>query len=155
MERKDQKSGFEAKDFGSSVLRDEVAIYRTHRIPPAEESLSRIRDGLPVEEFDALLDILGVSTERLLQLLGMTKSTLSRRRKTSRLSREESDRLMRFTRIFGMAVRMLESEEAAKNWLSEPAPALAHEAPLDYADTELGAREVEALLWKLEHGVYV
>ena len=138
----------------SSILREEATLYRTNRLPDPEVSLARVRNGLPVDEFEALREMLALSTERLLGLLGMTKSTLSRRRKTGKLSRDESDRLMRFTRLFGLAEKVLGSPDSARRWLSDSAPSLHEETPFDYADTELGAREVEALLWKLEHGVY-
>ncbi len=38
---------------------------------------------------------------------------------------------------------VLDSKEAAREWLRSPARALGGESPLDYIDTEVGAREVE------------
>jgi putative toxin-antitoxin system antitoxin component (TIGR02293 family) len=42
---------------------------------------------------------------------------------------------------------------AARQWLTAPQPALGGSTPGDYAATELGAREVENLIGRLEHGI--
>jgi putative toxin-antitoxin system antitoxin component (TIGR02293 family) len=39
-------------------------------------------------------------------------------------------------------------------WLKSPQKALGGKTPLEYSDTEPGAREVEDLLGRLEHGVF-
>jgi putative toxin-antitoxin system antitoxin component (TIGR02293 family) len=63
--------------------------------------------------------------------------------------------LVRFARLFRLATELYDGdEEAAREWLRKPAPALDGETPLDHADTEAGAREVEVLIGRLEHGVY-
>lgn len=43
---------------------------------------------------------------------------------------------------------------AARAWLSTPAPALANRTPVEVAATDVGAREVESLIDRLEHGVF-
>jgi putative toxin-antitoxin system antitoxin component (TIGR02293 family) len=56
--------------------------------------------------------------------------------------------------LFARASEALGGHANARSWLVEPARAFHGECPLDYADTEIGAREVEALLGRLEHGVF-
>jgi putative toxin-antitoxin system antitoxin component (TIGR02293 family) len=70
------------------------------------------------------------------------------------MDRAESDRLVRYARLFARASEALGGHAGARSWLVEPARAFHGECPLDYADTEIGAREVEALLGRLEHGVF-
>ncbi len=51
--------------------------------------------------------------------------------------------------------RVFDGREAlAQEWLRSPNPALGNEVPLIRAATEEGAREVEAILIRLEHGVF-
>ena len=45
-------------------------------------------------------------------------------------------------------------QERARAWFKEPKKALGMKTPLQYADTEPGAREVENLLGRLEYGVF-
>jgi len=48
----------------------------------------------------------------------------------------------------------MESLEAGRRWLTSRQFGLGGAVPLEYAETEVGAREVEDLLGRIEHGVY-
>ncbi len=124
------------------------------REPEAPYMIGRVRDGLPLAEFHALRDLLGLTEERMAGLLGMSRATLHRRKAHGTLDRAASDRLVRFARLLARASDVLGSEKAARSWLAAPAVAFRGECPLDFADTEIGAREVEALLGRIEHGVF-
>jgi putative toxin-antitoxin system antitoxin component (TIGR02293 family) len=113
-----------------------------------------IKHGLPVQELDVLQASLDMPLERLASKLGISKATLHRRKSQGRLGREESDRVLRFARLMGKAVEVLEGEENARRWLSSSQFGLGGAVPLDYAETEVGAREVEDLLGRIEYGVY-
>ncbi len=110
--------------------------------------------GLPVRELDELQSKLGVPMDKLIPKFGLSKATLHRRKLQGRLKREESDRILRYARLMGRAVQVLESEENARRWLTSAQFGLGGAVPLDYAETEVGAREVEDLLGRIEYGVY-
>lgn len=116
--------------------------------------VERIREGLPLAEFISLHELLAIPEEELGRLLGMSPATLNRRKKGSHLTSPESERVVRFARLFGLAYEVFESDEAAREWLKTINPGTANEAPLAYADTEFGAREVENLLGRIDHGVF-
>lgn len=116
--------------------------------------VDRIRGGLPFGEFSALRQMLDLTEDRLGELVGIPKATLHRRKKSGQLERTESDRLVRYAKLFQKAVEALGGEQEARNWLNTPAMAFHGETPLDYSDTEVGAREVEALLGRIEEGVF-
>lgn len=114
-----------------------------------------LHQGLPVTELESLQESLDIPMEKLLNVLGISKSTLHRRRKTAqRLDTPESDRVLRFARLMRRAVDVMESHEAARLWLKSPQIGLGGTIPLDYAQTEVGAREVEDLLGRIEYSVY-
>lgn len=113
-----------------------------------------IQTGLPVWELGELQASLAVPMERLAPMLGISKATLHRRKTGGRLAPAESDRVVRFARLLGKAVEVMESEENARRWLTSPQFGLGGAVPLDYARTEVGAREVEDLLGRIEYGVY-
>ncbi len=113
-----------------------------------------LQEGLPVQELDDLQSALDVSMARIANLLSISKATLHRRKAEGRLGLTESDRVVRFARLMGRAMEVFESEENARRWLNSPQVGLGGEAPLDYARTEIGAREVEDLLGRIEYGVY-
>lgn len=120
----------------------------------AGETVECIRAGLSMVEFEALQAMLGLSAEALAGHLSMSRSTLVRRRKVGRLDAQESDRLLRYARLYTQAKGALGDAYAARHWLNTPARALAYESPLHFAETEAGAREVEHLLGRIEHGVF-
>lgn len=129
-------------------------------------SLVGLRSGDPIEIFKAVQKGLrfsaletfqrssGLSTADLADAVVITARTLARRKEQGRLEPEESDRLLRIARVFGKALEVFEGDaEQARGWLSSPQRALGGERPLVLARTDLGAREVEALADRLEHGV--
>jgi putative toxin-antitoxin system antitoxin component (TIGR02293 family) len=67
---------------------------------------------------------------------------------------QESERLFRLACLYDKAVEVFEDPQMARKWLKEPSWALGDVTPLRYADTELGAQEVEDLLGRIEHGVF-
>ena len=116
--------------------------------------IEAIRSGLPVQELNVLQTSLGVPMDKLALKLGISKATLHRRKVQGRLGPEESDRVLRFARLMGKAVEVMEDENSARRWLTSPQVGLSGAVPLDYAETEVGAREVEDLLGRIEYGVY-
>lgn len=116
--------------------------------------VQRLRDGFPMAEFQLLQDLLRISEEELGRFLGISPATLHRRKKTGRLETPESERVVRFARLFGLAMEVFESKDASREWLKAENPGTAGESPLSYADTEFGAREVENLMGRIDHGVF-
>jgi len=116
--------------------------------------IEAIQSGLPIYELDVLQASLNMPMENLVPKLGISKATLHRRKAKGRLGRDESDRVIRFARLMGKALEVFESEDGARRWLSSPQVGLGGAIPLDYAETEIGAREVEDLLGRIDYGVY-
>ena len=60
----------------------------------------------------------------------------------------------RFMRIISLAASVLESETHAREWLNRPLRELGGRTPLQLTATEPGAREVERVLGRIEHGIF-
>lgn len=110
--------------------------------------------GLPMQELTDLREALDLPMERVAAKIGMSRATFHRRQKTGVLSTDESDKAVRLARILGQAVRIFGGVGNARSWLQAPQRGLGGATPLDYLETEVGAREVENLLGRIEHGVY-
>jgi len=114
-----------------------------------------LEGGLPVAELNALQASLALPAEKLAPMLGISKATFHRRKGTgAKLNPAVSDRVVRFAKLLGKAVKVFGDMEDAKQWLNSPQFGLGGAVPLDYAKTEVGAREVENLLGRIEYGVY-
>ena len=117
--------------------------------------LATIKAGLPPRAIAAFAERAGVARTVILQKLDISESTIARRaRARQKLTIQESDRLVRMARVYAYATEVFSSEEKARHWMQHPIRALNFNAPFDYLDTEEGARQVEATLSHLEHGVF-
>ena len=131
---------------GRNVLRERLADYRA--------VIERARSGLPYAALEALAGRYAIPRETLARVLHLPVRTLARRKKERRLSADESDRLLRLSRVAAMAEEALGAHDKAGRWLQKPNRALGGGVPLDLLDTDLGARQVETILGRIEHGIY-
>lgn len=119
------------------------------------DTISQIENGLPISSFDGFRIKIDLSESALSDTMAISKRTLTRRKHEGRLSSLESERLIRFARLFDKATEVFGGDEAvAAKWFKQPARALGEKTPLKIAETEIGAQEVKALLVRIEHGVF-
>ena len=119
------------------------------------EWVARIRSGLPAASALAFKAALGLTNEELASVLGVSPRTVARLNPGgSHLDAVSGDRLVRSARLYAIAAEVLEDSAAAAQWLKLPQRALGGAVPLELAQTDVGARAVEALLGRMEHGVF-
>ncbi|PIE66159.1 MAG: hypothetical protein CSA26_01490 [Desulfobacterales bacterium] len=118
------------------------------------EVIEEIENGLPVSAFNDIRDELQLSDVQLSQIIRVPRSTLAVRKKKGKFSFEESERLFRVQRLIEKAVDVLGDTDMARTWLKEKAYGLGDVSPLEFSRTEVGSREVENLLGRIEHGVF-
>ncbi len=124
------------------------------RATGTEALVARVHQGLPYTAFDRFRKNVQLSIQQLAELVQIPIRTLSRRKARKRLLPDESDRLVRASRVFAEALELFEGDLAgAKRWLATPQQALAGRTPLALAQSEVGAREVEQLIGRLTHGI--
>lgn len=117
--------------------------------------IGEIEAGLPFSSLESFHKFTGLSFETIASLVRIPLRTLSRRKSAGRFKPDESERLLRISRIVDRAIALFERDcDAAMQWLATPQPGLNGAKPLDFARTEIGAREVEDLIGRLEHGVF-
>jgi len=116
--------------------------------------IESVKRGVGYDEFEELRVRLGVSASRLAAVIGVSERTLSRRKQEGRLQPDESDRLYRIVRLYRRAVEVL-GERSGALWLTTPKRFLGGKTPLEFADTEIGAYEIDQTLGRIEHGVFV
>jgi len=123
-------------------------------VSPAD-LIQQLERGFSFKTLQALESRSGLAVSRLAEIVGIPERTLARRKVSRRLTPEESERLLRISAVFEDAVDLFEGDVAAAvNWLTTPRKALGDRTALAYARTEPGAREVENLIGRLEHGIF-
>jgi putative toxin-antitoxin system antitoxin component (TIGR02293 family) len=117
--------------------------------------IREVTRGFPYDALTAFETNSGVSLPSLAEMIGIPERTLARRKSAGRLAPQESERLLRLSFLFDKSVELFEGDVAsAVQWLATPQRTLESKTPLQYARTEIGAREVENLIGRLEHGVF-
>lgn len=125
------------------------------RLKNTDDWMAMIETGLPPAAVEALKEVVGLDDPSLAVTLGVSIRTLARvRASEGRLDSVVSDRLYRLARLVAIARVVLEHDDKAVYWLTHPQPGLGNRRPIDLARSEPGAREIENLLLRIEHGVY-
>jgi putative toxin-antitoxin system antitoxin component (TIGR02293 family) len=95
----------------------------------------------------------GYSDDEISYLV-VPKRTLARRRAGREpLTVEETDKALRLERIAVHAERVFGDPEKAHRWLRKPKRALNGETPVAFLASEEGARKVEEMLHRIDHGM--
>src|SRR5260370_16063124 len=135
-------------------LKSSAVLSRKQTSCAPAQVIERVSKGLPFGEHEHLRGEIDEPLEWRARQLAISRSTLQRRKAERRLSPQESDRVVRFWRLTQQAAKVFGDLARARQWLKFPQRGLGGAVPLDYASTEVGAREVENLLGRIEYSVY-
>jgi putative toxin-antitoxin system antitoxin component (TIGR02293 family) len=116
--------------------------------------LDRVTAGFPVAALDRVSRTVAPDDSGFRYRI-VSKTTLARRLKhhDSRLSSEESERLVRLADVWGAALDVWKSAEAARAFLFRPHAMLDGRLPIDVVlQAEVGARIVRDILGRLQYG---
>ena len=112
-----------------------------------------VSHGLPKNALKASVDRICLNNEDRKHLLYRIIPEATYKRRRDKLSVEESERTERLARVYATAQYVWNSDDDARAFLHAPHPMLQGRTPLDISMSELGARRVEELLWKLYYGI--
>lgn len=125
------------------------------RAASSRELIRQLDRGFSFSAMESLESRSGIALSEIASLIGLAPRTFARRKASGRLSSDESEKLLRISAVFEQAVELFEGDRAgALRWLTTPKRTLQDQTPLAYSRTELGAREVENLIGRLEQGVF-
>jgi putative toxin-antitoxin system antitoxin component (TIGR02293 family) len=124
------------------------------RVSEAEDLMRAVRGGLPYAALEALTLTLGLEPGAVGAVVGIPSRTLARRKHERSLSPVESDRLYRLAYITHVASGALGGVAAARRWLARRNRSLGGVPPMSLLDTDIGCRQVEEALLRLNHGLY-
>jgi len=112
--------------------------------------------GYPFAAFESVLKEIELPQKQLAEIIGMTESTLTRRKRDHQaLTPIESDRLYRVARITALAFEVFGDEDKARIWMKCPNDVLDGDIPLSLLETEIGASQVSDELQRILYGIYI
>jgi putative toxin-antitoxin system antitoxin component (TIGR02293 family) len=134
------------------------AARKTKNTGFAEEAQPFLHDdivrGVPAKRVQDLIDR-GVLPAKAVYRVIPERTFKRRLANREALKPSEADAVARLLRVTEAAIKAFGDADFARRYLSLPVPALADKIPLELAQTDSGAREVEAALMRFAHGVYI
>jgi putative toxin-antitoxin system antitoxin component (TIGR02293 family) len=130
------------------------------RTPPggfAEEERPFVHDeivrGIAARRVKKLIDRGVLDAKQVYRVI--PERTFGRRlAKGEPLKPAEADAIGRLLRVAEEAEKTFGEADFARKWLNYPNPALGDRIPIEMAETDAGAREVETVLTRIAYGVY-
>jgi putative toxin-antitoxin system antitoxin component (TIGR02293 family) len=110
-----------------------------------------VRNRLPLSALQGLARA-GLTDQEIEKFVIPQRTRRHRADRKQPLTIDESDRAVRLLRVQTIAEDTFGDVEKCHRWLRRPLAELGNEAPLDTAQTEAGARVVEAILGKIAWG---
>ena len=112
-----------------------------------------VREGLPARSLRSLAERTLTTLGQLQAVTRIDRSTFARRvRSRAKLKTDESDRVVRVARIAALAIEAMGREDGLA-WLHERNRPLGERIPIELLETDVGARQVEQVLGRIEHGI--
>jgi putative toxin-antitoxin system antitoxin component (TIGR02293 family) len=125
------------------------------RVRSANDLRRAVARGLPKRSLGTVVSYVTADAEDAAQLKDDLIPSATYKRRTTTLKPEESERIERLARVMALAEQAFGATADARRFLTTPHPEMGGERPLDVALTELGARQVEEVLWRMEYGLPV
>src|SRR5213593_5080061 len=100
------------------AIKAETLEKKTHvaKAKHPTELIRQIQKGLRFSELETLQNSIELPFEQLAAKLCISRSTLQRRKAAGRLSPDESDKVIRFSRLLRHATRIFGDVERARAW---------------------------------------
>lgn len=115
----------------------------------------KAQKGIPASSITELADAIDLTIAQISRIVQIPQRTLERRIQTQKkLPMVESERVIRLARLFAKAIAAFGCETKAAEWFKEPIASIGARTPIELCETESGAREVEEILGRIEHGVF-
>jgi putative toxin-antitoxin system antitoxin component (TIGR02293 family) len=111
-----------------------------------------IREGLPVSALRHAVESLDLPEKTVAEGIGISRTTLAQRKRAARLGFLDSERAVRLGAVIALGRVALGSTRAVGKWLFKANAALGGETPIRLLQTDVGARQVEAVLGRTLRG---
>jgi len=115
-----------------------------------------VSEGLPAETLTATISTVSFAAGQASPIAIndiVPISTWKRRVRAGHLSPDEGDKVVRLAHVVAVARHVLGQRDIVGRFFQTPHPELDGRKPADAALTEIGARQVEDILWRVFYGL--
>lgn len=113
-----------------------------------------IREGVPKKALDNLIDIAGITTGEIANIIRTSDRTLRRYTAKQKLNPEQSERIIELAKLYSRGEEVFGNLDAFKEWMSTIIIALGSKKPKEFLDTSLGIDMLMNELGRIEQGIF-
>ena len=125
-----------------------------NKIKSDADFIDCIRVGLPRKALDKLMNVTGLTTNEITNILHISDRTLRRYTAEQKLSAEQSERLIEIAKLYSRGEEVFGSLDAFKEWMDSSVMALGNRKPKTFLDTSIGIAMLMDELGRIEHGIF-
>lgn len=125
-----------------------------NQIQSEYDYIDLIREGLPKNALDNIIDMAGFTTTEIAQIMHTSDRTLRRYTPGQKLDAEQSERVLELARLYCRGEAVFGTMELFKKWMDREVIALGEKKPKTFLDTSLGIEMLMDELGRIEHGVF-
>lgn len=111
------------------------------------------RKGLPKSVVYSLCDVLGISMERLSDLMHISHRTLQRKADDDLLTVSSTEQLFEIADLVSKGIEVFDTLENFRKWLHSTPYIFNSQKPLDFLDTRFGIQYVKNIIGRIAHGI--
>jgi putative toxin-antitoxin system antitoxin component (TIGR02293 family) len=112
------------------------------------------RKGLPKSVVKTISDVLGVSMEKMSQLIHISHRTIQRKSNNDLLNVYSTEQILEIAEVISKGIDVLGSVESFTSWLHTEIRHLDYKKPINFLDTSFGTKLIKDTLGRIEYGVY-
>jgi len=112
------------------------------------------RRGLPKSAIITISNLLGISMEKMSDLIHISHRTIQRKSPDDLLNVYSTEQVLEIAQVISKGIEVFNSLEIFTKWLHQDIRYLNFQKPLDYLDTSFGTKMILDILGRIEHGVY-
>jgi len=112
------------------------------------------RHGLPKSVVVTISELLGISMEKMSDLIHVSHRTIQRKSDTDLLNTYSTEQILEIAEVISKGIEVFSTIEDFKTWLHQDIRYLNYQKPLNYLDTSFGTKMVLDILGRIDYGVY-
>lgn len=112
------------------------------------------RKGLPKSVVVTVSTILGISMEKMSNLIHVSHRTIQRKENHELLNVYSTEQILEIAQVISMGIEVMGTIDTFVAWLHKDIRSLQYKKPLDFLDTSFGTRLIKDILGRIEHGVH-
>ncbi len=120
---------------------------------PDFEAVMLVEKGLPLDSLDSLKEQ-GLTSSEIFDLVIPSRTLKHRKARGENLSPEESERLVRVSRVVSFAQYVFGDRDKSLRWLRKHDDRIGDRTHLSLTSGETGAGVIQGMLWQIAEGMF-